>query len=256
MIRRTTWILLGVFLLLLVLVWALQNPRFNLGGQVEATPSQQATAAQLFDFQPEEVSGLVIEAVSAPAANATLTANAAATFQATLTRTPTSTPTLPVTGTQTATLTLPPEDIEFTRAEYRKDSSGVWTIVEPQGSLSDVGTVESTVGQLIRTNPLDTLESAPPLDVIGLQPPLYQVTLNLEDGRQFIVRVGAKTVTGSGYYLQVDDGPIAVVNQFSVQSILDLLENPPLQPTETPTPEGGATQTPEAVETGGTEATP
>jgi hypothetical protein len=234
MIRRTTWILLGIFVLLLGLVWALRNPEFNLGGLEEATPTVQETTALLLDLQPAAVVSLEIQAVGAPAARATATAQAVETLQAALLDTPTATPTIAVTGTLTATLVSTPEPVEYTQVVYEKDANGAWTLLEPQGNLSDAGTVEAALGQLLLTNPIDTLETAPPLEAIGLQPPRYVVKITLEDGSERTVLIGGPTVTGSGFYLQVDGGPITVVNQFSVQAVIDLLENPPLAIPETP----------------------
>ncbi len=246
MIRRTTLIVLAVFILLVALAWALQNPNSPLQREA-ATPTAGTTAVPLFDFQPEAVTGLQIRAVGAPAAQATETARAEATLQATLTRTPTSTPTLAVTGTLTATATLPEPEV-YSELVFAKDGSGVWSAVGLDEMLLESGTVESALSQLILTSPLDTLETPPPLDVIGLEPPRYALTLSLEDGSEHTVLIGGRTVTGSGYYLQVDGGPVAVVNQFSVETLIDLLEEPPFVPT--PTPGTGETPEPEATEQG------
>jgi len=245
MFRRSTLIVLVVFVLLAALAWALQNPNSPLARE-EPTPTVGATAIPLFDFQASEVTALHIRAVGAPAAQATGTAQAQATIQATLTTTPTSTPTLAVTGTLTTTATLTPEPEEFTELAFRRDSGGGWSAVELEGVLLESGTVEAALSQLILTSPLDTFASPPPLDVIGLEPPHYALTLTLEDGSEHEVLIGTRTVTGSGYYLQVDGGPVAVVNQFTVNAVIDLLEKPPLAPT--PTPEPSATLQPAATE--------
>ena len=54
MIRRTTWILLGIFLILLVVLFFLQ--RSGLTGETEATPTDPVTF--LFDPQGKSITGL------------------------------------------------------------------------------------------------------------------------------------------------------------------------------------------------------
>jgi hypothetical protein len=56
MISRTTWILLGIFLILLVVLFALQ--RSGSLGKAEVTPTQ--VTAFLFDLQDKSITGLRI----------------------------------------------------------------------------------------------------------------------------------------------------------------------------------------------------
>ena len=60
-----------------------------------------------------------------------------------------------------------------------------------------------------------------------------------EDGKTYVMLVGMETPTQTGYYIQLDNGAIQVVAKFSLDTLLSLVDEPPI--LATPTPEVTAT---------------
>jgi len=193
MIRRTTWIILAVFVILLGIVWAF--PRI----QGKLSSSSQATATPETKF-------LVSQGE---------------------------------------------KNIQSLRAENSagkvmalgRDANGVWMLVEPAGKQIDLGAAESGVTQLLSLPITLTLEPAFDPASIGLNPPIYTITLDLVDGKKTVIKVGKLTPIKNGYYAQVDDGPVTVVNNYSLDAFLNMLDNPPVLETPTPTVSATATLT-------------
>ena len=210
MIRRTTWVILAVFVVVLGLAWYLQRNGGAEGTQATPTPGSQP----VFDFTENEVAGLRIEAAQG-------------------------------------------EAVALVRG-----AGGAWTLAEPQAEATDTERADSAVQQAAGLMATTTLESAPAPEATGLDPAAYLITLDLSDGSQRLLRVGKETPIETGYYVQVDDGPVQVVSKFSLDTLIELLENPPIPPTptsaapteavEAETPEGAGT----AEAPGGEEATP
>lgn len=83
------------------------------------------------------------------------------------------------------------------------------------------------------------------LSGFGLDKPdyIYKVTTN--SGKILTFKIGHATILNDGYYLQKEDGTIAVVEKFSMDSLINLFAQPPLVLTATPT----LTETPAVTET-------
>ncbi len=178
--------------------------------------------------------------------------------------------------TSTSSLLLPQLDVgkivAFTlqRSEgnetliLEKDETGGWVLKQPASELTDSASVDANLSQLASIRIL----SAPMLDVgledLGLKPPMYRLLIQLEDGQQLILNVGSETPTGSGYYVLTPERRIVIVNKFTLDAIIAMLDQPPiLEPTPTPSPtveptsevEGISTETP-SVEPPNQEVTP
>jgi hypothetical protein len=73
----------------------------------------------------------------------------------------------------------------------------------------------------------------------GLEDARYTVQARLSGGDEQTLYVGSANPTNSGYYVRVDEGTVVgevyIVSTFSLDSVLDLVDNPPLV---APTPEG------------------
>jgi hypothetical protein len=87
------------------------------------------------------------------------------------------------------------------------------------------------------------LEKAPDLASIGLNNPVYTVSLVLLDGSLYTFKIGAATVTDSGYYVKANDGSIVVVDKYAIDKLINLIVEPPFLQTATPSP-APATETP------------
>jgi hypothetical protein len=183
MIRRNTWILLAVLVVLVALAWYLQQP----GRPTKASTTPTVEIKGLLDIDPTTVNSLVIE------------------------------------------------DNQGKIVSFNKDAENNWTLTEPKGEPGDITTAASAINSFTGLQVLSSLENVPALDVIGLAQPAYVVTLTTTGGQTRKVSIGLATLTGSGYYVKVDNGPVVVVGKYAVDSLVNVFKNPPLAPTSTPT---------------------
>jgi hypothetical protein len=117
---------------------------------------------------------------------------------------------------------------------YRVSGTSDWAIAAVPADQADTFQIESVSSQLFSLQVQETLSQTPPLNSIRLDTPAYTITMTISDGSQLITYVGIQTAIGSGYYVRVDSGPIAIVDKVVMDDILNLLKNPPLLPTATP----------------------
>lgn len=130
--------------------------------------------------------------------------------------------------------------------ELLRDENGQWMLSGSPNQAIDGAEMDGIAGQLAALPLVSTLQNLPQLQDLGLDPPSYRILVVLRDGSQLVASVGKATPTGSGYYVLTSDRRIYIANEFSLQPILDLVDNPPyLLPEElTPSPAAG---TPEAT---------
>lgn len=128
----------------------------------------------------------------------------------------------------------------------RRVEGNGWELTSPIQDVADAGKVDSGLSQFSSVKILRQLDPVPALSAMGLDAPMYKISLMLDDNRTLIVEVGSETPTGSGYYLRLDGGAPVVVSKYSVDTIIGFLENPPVLPT--PTPTEAASSTPEATD--------
>lgn len=183
MVRRSTWILLGILVILLAVFWAVQRTGNGPDEEIDLTP--QPTAISLF------------ESGAGQAAKVTLTG-------------------------------------EGGRVVYEYAPDGAWSLIEPNEQLVDPASASLAVDQFFSVRVLNELDSPPPLEAIGLQPPLFTITIEMRDGSQQKMHIGAVAPTGGSYYLQNQDGQILVVSKYALDVFLDLLRDPQyMRPTST-----------------------
>jgi hypothetical protein len=116
----------------------------------------------------------------------------------------------------------------------RENGQEQWILVEPPHEEdTDSQQVQTMVDQLVALRESSALEAAPSLDVTGLESPAYTITLTLEDGTDEKLYIGDETITGSTYYVRVEGGSPQVVNQYSVDAAIGMLDTLPLLPTPT-----------------------
>ncbi|MDI6768361.1 MAG: hypothetical protein QMD04_01640 [Anaerolineales bacterium] len=123
-------------------------------------------------------------------------------------------------------------DAQGNRLRMGRDASGNWALSQPELAAANQSQAEAAETQFFALSVLTTLETSPALDVIGLNPPAYTITLGFLDDTQKVLEVGGLTPTGSGYYVSFE-GKIYVISQSSINAVLGLLRNPPY--AETPT---------------------
>lgn len=186
MIRRTTWVILAIFIVLVGLAWYLQrNPLKT------ATASPTPTLAlNLFEVQENTISSLKVESSK---------------------------------GKQVA---------------LGRDANGAWALTEPKADATDTGQAEQAMSQLVSLAVVTSLSTPPPLADVGLASPAYTITVVTNGGPKLVAKVGSQTAVGSGYYTQVNDGPVVIASKNGLDALVSLLDNPPI--LKTPTPTGGA----------------
>jgi len=104
-----------------------------------------------------------------------------------------------------------------------RGADNAWAVILPIEAAADQGSVEAAASQVTVMQILDHLPDIAPKDV-GLDDPEYKLAVKFTSGVERNVEIGV------------------IISKDSVDSLLELLSNPPYMPTETPPP-----PTPEAV---------
>ncbi len=197
MIRRTTWIVLLAFVVVLAAFFWIQ--RANQDQEPELT-STQATV-KFLDLQEQQITRITLQ------------------------------------GSDGKTV------------ELKRPAQGDWTLVLPEPASADNAAVQAALSQFLNAQVVSSPASLPGLDALNLKDALVKILLVNQDGSQIIINVGKETPTGSGYYvLSNNQSQVVVINKFSVDALLKLLETPPFLPTPTVaievTPESDQTPVP------------
>lgn len=111
-----------------------------------------------------------------------------------------------------------------------------WTlIVDNSGILpADASLAEAAAGGLRDIHILRRLESGSNPADFGLDQPTHSISVLYADGSELRFRLGQATVIGSGYYAQLADGAIVILDSAGIEELLRLLQNPPYLFTPTP----------------------
>lgn len=136
-----------------------------------------------------------------------------------------------------------------------KKSGGIWLIATDHEAPANQDSAEMIAQSISSLRMVATLEKAPDLAAIGLSSPVYTVSLVLSDGSPYIFKIGAATVTGSGYYVQANDGSLVVIDKNAIDTLTSLIVDPPFLQTATPSP-APATETPASTTLPETTSTP
>jgi hypothetical protein len=116
-----------------------------------------------------------------------------------------------------------------------------WMLVEPTIGEADEVQVSQALIQLSGLRVLTPVEEIA-WGALGLVEPKYTITLLGPE--RLTLYIGGETPTGSGYYVRLSGQDPVVVPKYALDALIRLLEEPPLVPTETPSP----TSTVEATE--------
>ena len=119
-----------------------------------------------------------------------------------------------------------------------------WSIDLPLGCQYDSGQIASSLSLLQTFKVMVSMESLPALADVGLVKPTYRLALTFTDGTRKVLSVGSIVPTGTGYYVQVDNEPVVVVNKSAIDSLFELVGTA----CATPTPEPTATIMPELTQ--------
>lgn len=117
-----------------------------------------------------------------------------------------------------------------------RKSGGIWLVATDHEAPANQETAETTAQGMLYLRAVAKLDKAPDLATIGLSKPAYTVSLVLLDGSPYTFKVGNVTVTQSGYYTQTSDGSVVVVDKSAIDSLINLVIEPPFLQTATPEP--------------------
>jgi hypothetical protein len=175
-----------------------------------------------------------------------------------------ATPTVPATS---YLWTLTADEITGLRLEDRangravelaKDASGAWGLQEPGPQPAEQTSAASAISGLTSLAVNTTITTTTDLAPFGVLSPTYRLQVSLADGRELVAAIGDKAPTGTAYYvLREGETNVVTINTFGLDSLIGLLDNPPIVPptatvtvpagTEnagTPAPEGSPSLTP------------
>ncbi len=173
MIRRSTWILLIVFLLALAGLLFLSRRPEGLKVIQDATPT--AAPIAFLEYTSEEVVRVTIQPKDSPA---------------------------------------------FT---LERNPQTLWQMIAVDPRPLDPAKVEELVATIPTLKVQSQLGAAPPDSATGLESSPILITLEFKDGHKTTVRFGNLTPTSSGYYAQVDNGPVLVLNKSSFDNLSPLM---------------------------------
>jgi hypothetical protein len=185
MLRRTTWVFLIVFGVLVLFAWVFQRYQTKTSANA-ATTTPIANSEKLYNSLDSELMDMNITSSNG-------------------------------------------DSIEF----MRESGSTSWVIKGLPDDTADSFQIEAISQQLLSLQVLETLTQSPTLDSIGLANPAYMITILTSNGKQIVTDVGSRTAVGTGYYLRVDSGPIVIVDNASMDNVLNLLKSPPILATST-----------------------
>ena len=134
----------------------------------------------------------------------------------------------------------PVSQIAIQRADGKtvslKQAGGIWLVTADNEAPANQEFAEAISREILSLSMVTKLEKAPDLASIGLKDPAYSVSLVLQDGSPYIFKIGAATVTGSGYYVQANDGSLGVIDTYAIDMLISLIAEPPFLQTATPSP--------------------
>jgi hypothetical protein len=139
------------------------------------------------------------------------------------------------------------EDTAGHSVEIARDSNGTWVLKAPTVAAASQGQAAAAATQITALSLYGNVQLG--LDVVGLDKPTYVMTVTFDNAKTHKVLIGSITPIQTGYYVQVDGGPIKIAEKSGIDSLTHMLTAPPylatLTPTITPTPVPSDTATAE-----------
>jgi hypothetical protein len=194
MIRRSTWITLGGFaVILLAAIWLTRS-----GVSTSPAETPTPTLEPVWSWTPDQVVDIEVESVG---------------------------------------------NRSVVRA--RRDEAAGWVLEQPSAPYADSGRLERAVSSLASMQPSSTLVSDRLVD-FGLDPPMYRISVDLEDGSTQVLEIGRQAPTGGLVYAKHPFGEaVLLLQSISVGDATGLFTPLPIAtPTSTPTPTVEATAAP------------
>ena len=137
------------------------------------------------------------------------------------------------------------EDTTGHSVEVTRNSAGTWVLKAPTAAAANQSQAEAAATQLTSLNMLGNIQIG--LADVGLDKPTYTLTVTFDSAKTHKVLIGSLNPIQTGYYVQVDGGPVQVADKSGIDSLVGMLTAPPyldtLTPTVTLTPIPSATPT-------------
>jgi hypothetical protein len=127
--------------------------------------------------------------------------------------------------------------------EVARGQDNAWELTQPEETRADQAAAEAAASQVTTMRILDTVPDLDP-SIVGLEDPEYVLVIKFSGGEERTVDIGVITPTESGYYVRDAADKIVIVSKSAIDSLLELLTNPPYLETLTPAPTTPETGTP------------
>jgi len=125
------------------------------------------------------------------------------------------------------------EDTAGHSVEVARDSTGTWVLKAPTADAANQSQAEAAATQLTSLNMLGNIQIG--LADVGLDKPTYTLTVTFDSAKTHKVLIGSLNPIETGYYVQVDGGPVQVADKSGIDSLVGMLTAPPYLATLTPT---------------------
>jgi hypothetical protein len=125
------------------------------------------------------------------------------------------------------------EDTTGNSVDVARNSAGTWVLKAPTAAAANQDQAEAAATQLKSLNLLGNVQIG--LDVVGLDKPSYIMTITFDSAKTHKVLIGSVNPIQTGYYVQVDSGPVQVADKSGIDSLVGMLAAPPYLATLTPT---------------------
>lgn len=116
----------------------------------------------------------------------------------------------------------------------QKNSESIWEFLFPVDGVADQAKLSAAETQINAFSIVTRIGIVAALEDFGLQVPLAVIKLEYSTGVSHLITIGSSSPTGSGYYVQLDGKDVFVVSEYSLDTILDMADNPPFPATSTP----------------------
>jgi hypothetical protein len=127
--------------------------------------------------------------------------------------------------------------------QLKRNPDKTWGFTNIQGKSPDQGKVQELLFTLTGLTVTEGLNGSIALESVGLTTPTNTITLQDETGTKNILRIGAATSIGSGYYVQVNQNNPEIIDKTTIDNLIGLFNLANLV-MATPTSESGGLGTP------------
>lgn len=129
-----------------------------------------------------------------------------------------------------------------------RGADGLWSLIEPVNPAIDLGTLEMRITGLLNMEIQQEINPEPADSATGLDHPQASIEIVMKDQSVHKYLVGSANPLGDGFYARAVDGKLVLLNQLSVQDVLDLIAASYATATPTLAPVSElSTSTPEPV---------